>query len=232
MTFSSSSCSIDDKLYNFTKYVERQRLSNFLIKYEIFKKQLCIKGSVIECGIHQGGGLLTWAKISSILEPYNYHRKIIGFDTFEGYPKGNKDDKKKPAGLLKENFDVHSELLDVIKEYDKNRFLNNKEKIEIIKGDANKTIPQYIQDNKHLTVSLLFLDFDLYEPTVIALEHFLPRMPKGAILAFNEINNADWQGETQALLDKMNLNKHKLECLEFEPNISFVEISDSKIKLK
>ena len=75
--------------------------------------------------------MLTWAKISSILEPYNYHRKIIGFDTFEGYPKGNKDDKKKPAGLLKENFDVHSELLDVIKEYDKNRFLNNKEKIEI-----------------------------------------------------------------------------------------------------
>ena len=123
-------------------------------------------------------------------------------------------------------------MLDVIKEYDKNRFLNNKEKIEIIKGDANKIIPQYIQDNKHLTVSLLFLDFDLYEPTVIALEHFLPRMPKGAILAFNEINNADWQGETQALLDKMNLNKHKLECLEFEPNISFVEISDSKIKLK
>lgn len=52
--------------------------------------QLNIKGSIIECGVHQAGGVFTWAKLSSIYEPYNYHRKIIGFDTFKGFPSVKK----------------------------------------------------------------------------------------------------------------------------------------------
>ena len=33
--------------------------------------------------MHEGGGLFSWAHFSTILEPYNYHRKIIGFDTLQ-----------------------------------------------------------------------------------------------------------------------------------------------------
>ena len=53
-------------------------------------------------------------------------------------------------------------------------------------------IPQYIENNKHLLVSLLYLDFDIYEPTVTALNNFLPRMSKGSVIAFDEINNKDY----------------------------------------
>ena len=79
MVFEDSKCATDKKLANFTKYVRRQHLARFLVQYEIFKKQLRIKGSIVECGVHHGGGLMAWAKLSSILEPYNYHRKIIGY---------------------------------------------------------------------------------------------------------------------------------------------------------
>ena len=48
---------------------------------------------------------------------------------------------------------------------------------------------------------MLFLDFDLYEPTRVALEHFLPRMPNGAVLAFDELDNPLWPGETLAMLE-------------------------------
>ena len=48
---------------------------------------MSLKGSVVECGVNLGGGIFSWAHFSSILEPYNYHRKIIGFDTFLGIPK-------------------------------------------------------------------------------------------------------------------------------------------------
>ena len=61
-----------------------------------------------------------------------------------------------------------------IKDYDKNRFINHISKIELIKGDATKTIPQFLRKNKHLLISLLFLDFDIYKPTFIALKYFLP----------------------------------------------------------
>ena len=208
---------------NFTKYVRRQDLARFMVQYEIFKRQLKIKGSVVECGVHHGAGVMAWAKISSILEPYNYRKKIIGFDTFEGFPSVADIDNSK-TGMFAEDYNIYEELSGCIKEYNENRFLNNIDKVELIKGDANKTIPAYIENNKHLLVSLLYLDFDIYEPTKTAINCFLPRMSKGSIIAFDEINNENWKGETMAMLESFNINNYKIESFSFEPNISFIQL--------
>jgi hypothetical protein len=227
MFFDQSKCPTEKKLANFSNYVRRQTIARFLAYTEIFKRQINIKGSIIECGVYNGGGIMNWAKLSSTLEPYNYHRKIIGFDTFEGFPELSEIDalnKHSKQGMFCEEHNVFEEMKEVIKEYDENRFINHIPKVELIKGDANITIPKYLEENKHLVVSLLFLDFDIYQPTITALEHLLPRIPKGGIIAFDEINNQDWPGETQALLEKINLNSYRLECFEFEPNISFIQL--------
>ncbi len=225
--FEKSKCSTDKKIANFTKYVKRQNLARFMVQYELFKRQLDVKGSIIECGVHNGGGVMAWAKISSILEPYNYHRKVVGFDTFKGFPSIAEIDRENPkvkTGMFAEDYDVYEELSACIGEYNQNRFIDHIDKIELVKGDANITIPQYIENNKHTLVSLLYLDFDIYEPTKTALEHFLPRMGKGSIIAFDEINNEDWPGETMALLESLNINNHRIESLPFEPNISFIQL--------
>lgn len=228
MIFETSICATDKKLANFTKYVRRQNLARFLAQTEIFKLQLQVKGSVLECGVHHGGGIMAWAKLSTTLEPYNYHRKIIGFDTFEGFPHVapidvlHRPDVKK--GMFSEEYNIYDELTLCIHEYDENRFLNHISKIELVKGDANLTIPKYLIANPHLIVSLLYLDFDVYEPTVNALKTLLPRMPKGAVLAFDEINNQDWPGETMALLEELNIRDCELRCFEYEPNISYMII--------
>ena len=223
--FIISKASTTDKLKNFSKYVRRQDIARFMVYHELFKKQIGIKGSVVECGVHQGGAIMSWAKISNILEPYNYHRKIIGFDTFKGFPKVSKIDKNNKIvkkGMFSEKFNILDDIKLSIKDYDKNRFINHISKIELIKGDATKTIPQFLRKNKHLLISLLFLDFDIYKPTFIELKYFLPRMSKGAIIAFDELNNKQWQGETMALLKKFNINKHKINNFQFEPNISYI----------
>ena len=225
--FRNSFFSTKDKLKNFSKYVRRQDLARFVVFFELFKKQMNLKGSIVECGVHQGGGIMTWAKLSSILEPYNYHRKIIGFDTFKGIPrlaKHDKSRKKLKKATFKEKFDIVGDIKNSIKEYDQNRFINNVSKIELIKGDAKKTIPNYIKRNRHLLISLLYFDFVVYEPTKIALKYFLPRMSKGSIIAFNELNNEDWPGETTALLEKFNIKKFKIDCFPYEPNISYIVI--------
>jgi len=214
-----------DKLDHFTKYVRRQRIARFLVQYELFKKILNVKGSIVECGVHHGGGVMAWAKLSSTLEPYNYRRKIIGFDTFEGFPSVHANDRgSEKVGMFKEKYDIWGELHACIADYDANRFLNQLEKVELVRGDANATIEQYVKQNSHLLVSLLYLDFDIYEPTAMALRHLLPRMPKGAIVAFDEVNNANWPGETVALLEAFDLNKHALQSFPFEPNISYIEL--------
>lgn len=225
--FENSKCNTHDKLRNFSKYVRRQDVARFLCQTEIFKRQINIKGSIVECGVHHGGGVMTWAHLSSTMEPYNYHRKIIGFDTFSGFPSVVAEDgsgENAKIGAFQENYDTYSELQDCIGAYDENRFINEQTKIELVKGDANITIPQYVEENPHLLISLLYLDFDVYKPTVTALKTLLPRVPKGGVVAFDEVNNADWPGETQALIEEMGLSGNRLECVNYEPNISFIQL--------
>jgi len=221
----------ETKFNHFEKYVQRQNLARFLARYELFKKQIDIKGSIIECGVHHGSGVMAWAKLSAALEPYAIHRRIIGFDTFEGFCHIANEDQTSveskqnvtlKIGGFSTEYNVYEELLELIKEFDDNRYLNQFSKVFLVKGDAVKTIPKYVEENPHLLVSLLFLDFDLYEPTKVALEYFLPRMCKGAIVAFDEINNPWWPGETQALLEIFDLKKYKIERFRFDPNISYI----------
>ena len=220
------------KLDNFEKYISRQSMARFMARHELFKKALDIKGSIIECGVHYGGGVMAWAKMSAALEPVAFNRHIIGFDTFEGFPsihdkdKGDTDYPELEEGAFTSHDAILDELNDCIEEYDQNRFIQQYDKVKLIKGDATKTIPKYVEENKHLVVSLLFLDFDLYEPTIVALEHLLPRMPKGSILAFDEINNDHWPGETMAMIEGFggSLNNMKIEKFYYEPNIAYIQI--------
>jgi len=194
--------------------------------YELFKLALPVKGSVVECGVFRGFGLMSWAKISTILEPENLTRRIYGFDTFAGFPSVSDSD----ASTFASNRvgDLHApsydELRALIDQYDRDRFLGNIPKVELVKGDIAETAPAFVESHPHLLVSLLFIDCDLFEPTKAALRAFLPRMPKGAILAFDELDNPIWPGETLAALDAVGIGNLRLRRLEWDPYISFAEI--------
>jgi hypothetical protein len=213
-----------DKLKAFTKYVPLPEFPRLFARYEIFKKILHVHGNIIECGVHQGGGLMTWAILSSIFEPINHIRKIVGFDTFEGFPELTNEDiveennSAKVGGLAVNSF---QDLQTAIQLYDTFRPLGHINKVELVKGDATISIEKYLLDNPHLVVSLLYLDFDIYKPTKRAIELLLPRMPKGSIIVFDELNNKDWPGETLAVLETIGINNIKIERFPFQPQISF-----------
>lgn len=222
--FEANPSTWETKLENFPKYVRRQNLTRFLALYELYKRQLPIKGSVIECGVNHGFGTMSWAKFSAILEPVNLSRRIYGFDTFEGFPGVSEHDRSAASQHVKVGdlaADVYEELGELVDIYDSSRFLGHVKKVNLVRGDALETIPQFVKDNPHLVVSLLFMDFDLYEPTKVALEHFLPRMPKGAVLAFDELDNPLWPGETLAMLETHARRPLRIERLEFDPYIGF-----------
>jgi hypothetical protein len=222
--FDSNPTPWETKIENFPKYVRRQNLTRFLALYEIFKRALPVKGSVIECGVNHGFGIMTWAKLSAILEPVNLTRRIYGFDSFEGFPSLADEDKAAASSHVKTGdlaANSYEELQELIGIYDSTRFLGHVSKVNLIKGDATKTIPQFVADNPHLVVSLLFMDFDIYEPTKVALEHFLPRMPRGAVLAFDELDNPLWPGETLAMLEQHGKYRFRIERVEWDPYIGF-----------
>ena len=214
----------ESKLENFPKYAKRQNLTRFLALYEIFKRVLTVKGSVVECGVNHGFGLMSWAKLSAILEPVNLTRRIYGFDTFEGFPSLDARDMAPAARNVKVGdlfADSHDELQELIRINDSTRFLGHVNKVKLVRGDATQTIPSFVDENPHLLVSLLFMDFDIYEPTKVALEHLLPRMPKGAVVAFDELDNPLWPGETLAMLEQSAKRRLHIQRLEFDPYIGF-----------
>lgn len=215
--FETSPLSTSQRLASFPRHVRRQEVARFLTRYELFKNTLTVNGSIAECGVYMGAGLISWLHFSSILEPYNHTRKIIGFDTFAGFPviddadvtKGPSEHHK--TGGFQTHHAIKEEIQRLIDAHDKNRPLGHIPKVELVVGDASETIPAYARENKHVMLSLLYLDFDLYQPTKAALEHLLPRVVKGGIVAFDELNCRNFPGETEALLEVLDLSSIQLQ---------------------
>jgi hypothetical protein len=93
---------------------------------------------------------------SSILEPYNHTRRIIGFDTFTGFPSIHEKDLVKHrsehthVGAFQTSAEIIQSLESMASIHDSNRPLGHIQKVELVAGDACETIPKYIDENPHL----------------------------------------------------------------------------------
>jgi hypothetical protein len=199
-----------------TVFASRQALTGLLSRLRMFEMILDVPGAVVECGVYRGAGLMLYYHLSSILEPFAFNRKIYGFDSFSGLRSLSRND---PPNLKEEMFsDADPEVLErMIAVSDGNRPVPQIPKCEIIRGDAVATIPEFVRKHPELIIALLYLDFDVYEPTRAALEHLLPLVPKGGIVAFDELNAARWAGETVALKEKLRLPDVALRRFPFDP---------------
>src|SRR5205807_493418 len=140
------------------KYVPRQNMARFLARYEILKQIITVHGSIVECGVLFGGGLMSFANLSVILEPYNFQRRVIGFDTFSGFPSVAKEDlagapERKSAHLKKDGFaapEAYEDILHAISVFDLNRPLAHFPKVELVRGDFADTSARYLEEHPHL----------------------------------------------------------------------------------
>jgi hypothetical protein len=224
--FGSSGDTLQARLECFPRYARRKTITRFITLYELFKLVVPVKGSVVECGVFRGFGLMTWAHLSAVLEPANLTRRIYGFDTFEGFPSvaaadANATRTPAPGELAASSFDELKRIVDI---YDSDRFLGHIDKVHMVRGDVATTIPAFLNENRHLVISLLFLDLDLWEPTKVAIEQLVPRMPRGAVIAFDELDNPIWPGETQALMDTLGINKLRIRRFEWDPYVGYAVI--------
>src|SRR5262249_46367057 len=127
-----------DKLRHFAKFVPRQALSLFLAKAAIFERVLGVHGHIVECGVYLGGGLMTWAQLSAIHEPYNHVRRVVAFDTFTGFAamhdkdKGDNLDCAVPGGLAT---GAEGDVRRCIGLYDLNRPIGHIPRAELVVGN-------------------------------------------------------------------------------------------------
>jgi hypothetical protein len=215
----------DEILPNLGLFLSSKSLSRVLFFYEIYKKIIHTHGIIVEFGVRWGQTLSILSALRGIFEPFNRHRKIVGFDTFAGF-KGMSD---KDGALCKtvdgsfsvsENYQQYLEALLGLQEA-----LNpipHLKKFELVRGNAMETIPAYLKRQPETIVSLAIFDFDIYQPTRAALEAIKPHLFKGSVLVFDELADDIFPGETVALREVFNLADLKIERLPMTARVSYV----------
>ncbi len=205
-------------------FAKRQTVSEMLVRFRLFEMVLDVSGAIVECGVAQGNNLLMFSHMSSILEPYAINRRIVGFDTFEGFRSiGGKGD---PEDITEADFSDTSDtrIREAIELFDLNRAAGHMRRTEIVKRDAVETIKPYVDSHPELTVALLYLDFDLYEPTRAALTHLLPLVCKGGVVAFDEFNYDKFAGETAACKDMIDIRQVEIKRFPFDPFVAYFRV--------
>ncbi len=219
-------CPIPDGqiLSNLGLFLNSKNLSRILFMDHIYRHVLDVQGIVVEFGVRWGQNLALFSALRGIYEPFNRHRKIVGFDTFEGFPSitekdGDSDFIFKGGLSVTENYLKYLDELLGIQEQDNP--LSHIKKYEIVAGDAMITIDQYLKDHPETIIALAYFDFDIYEPTKKCLEIIRPRLVKGSILGFDELNDPDSPGETQALMETFGLGNTRLKRYRYASRVSY-----------
>lgn len=172
---------------------DNSRIGKLIAHYELFRMSENVPGAIVECGVFRGASLMRFAAFRDLFGQSG--KRILGFDTFGAFPETEfEDDKRVRANFVGETGDGHSIPREQLEAALRHKQVGN---YELCQGNITETVPRYVERNPELTISLLNLDVDIYEPSVTVLESLYPRISKNGILILDDYNS--FPGETQAV---------------------------------
>lgn len=217
----------DQLLVNLGLYMRSSALATVLYHDELYRRILKIPGVIMEFGIWWGQNVVILGNLRAVHEPYNYSRRVIGFDTFKGYGEISEKDVKsetiKPGGYTVS--EEYKKYLERLVEYHENEnVMAHINKHALIEGDATVTLRKYLEDNPETIIALAYFDMALYEPTKACLQAIEPHLIKGSVVALDEINSPEYPGETIALKEAWGLKKYRILKSRYLPDRAYVVI--------
>ncbi len=216
-----------EMLGNLGLFINRQSLSRIFFMNELYQKILDVHGVVIEFGVRWGQNLSLFESFRGMYEPFNHNRKIIGFDTFEGFPSIHEKDGDSDL-LFKGSHSVSKEyesyLEDILTYHEQQSPISHLKKYELIKGDAIVEFEKYLTDHPETIIAFAYFDFDIYEPTQKCLALMKNHITKGTVIGFDELNLNEFPGETLALKEVLGLDTHKIKRSPNSSGVSYLVI--------
>ena len=211
-------------LSNLGLFLESKNLARILFMDFLFRQIVDVQGVIVEFGTRWGQNLAVFSALRGIYDPFNRQRRIIGFDTFSGFPSvsekdGGSDMIKRGQLAVSPGYEQYlSRVLDIHEQLNP---LSHIKKYELRRGDATEQIHSFLRDSPHSIIALAYFDFDLYEPTKKCLEAIRPRLTKGSVVGFDELNDPDSPGETLALMESFGLNNVRLQRFSYASRTSY-----------
>lgn len=198
--------------------LKRQSLSRILYLDFLYRKIVNVSGVICEFGVQWGASLAALMNLRGIYEPFNHSRKIYGFDTFEGFSAvDDKDGGFSEVGDYSTSAGYQEVLEKILAIHESFSPLSHIKKYELVRGDASITIDAWLEKNPHAVVAMAHFDMDVYKPTKEVLEKILPRLTRGSLLVFDELNSPVFPGETEAVNEVLGLNNIGLRRHPHQP---------------
>lgn len=227
--FKQSPIPPDEVMTQLGLYIRGSYLVKFLVLNDLYLRIKDLPGDIFEFGTRFGHNMVVFENLRAIYEPFNKTRKIIGFDTFEGYK--NHSNKDSGSEIFKEDtyyttFDDYENYLEnLLKVHEQNNIIGHLNgNHRIVKGDVTKTSYQYFKDHPEGIVALAYFDMGLYNPTKAALEAIKNHLIPGSIILLDEFNWVEAPGETIAFKEVFGQHGYEIEKSRFTPMRSIVKI--------
>lgn len=155
-----------------------------------------VVGHVVEVGAWSGGGCVAAALAIANASRYaadtglDSQRIVFGFDTFEGHPPPNRGETDVWG---RDQSEVYSEMAGrpwAKIDYDTCRrvvddAVGPRCRVDLIKGLCQETIPVHAPSQ----ISVLRLDVDWYEPTLLSLQLLYPRLTVGGVCIIDDFGH-------------------------------------------
>jgi DNA-directed RNA polymerase subunit N (RpoN/RPB10) len=223
--YNSSPIAHDEVLNNLGLFINRQCLSRMIFMHDMYKNILDVNGVIVEFGVRWGQNLALFQNFRGMYEPFNHTRKIIGFDTFSGFPSVDQKDGRSnvaTVGSYSVSDGYEKYLEEVLSYHETESPISHLKKFEIVKGDASVTLEGYLKEYPETIIALAYFDFDIYEPTKKCLELIRGRLGKGSVIGFDELNYQEFPGETIAFDEVLGISNYKIIRSPITPLPSYI----------
>lgn len=227
--YEENSIPTEELMCNFGLFLRSGALVKYLVINEMYEMILNVPGSIMEFGVWWGQNLVLFENFRAIYEPFNKNRRIIGFDTFDGYHGISDKDNQESNIFFKGNFSCSpkykDQLLKILELHEKINVLGHVYgQHKLVEGDCCKTVPQYFEDHPDEIVALAYLDVGLYQPTRIILENILNNTVKGSIIVLDELNWQEAKGERMAYKEILKQVDHEIFCSRYTKERVYIRI--------
>lgn len=214
-----------DILANLGLYLTRSSFGRIQFMYQLYQRILGVHGVVLEFGTWWGQNLALFTTFRSLHEPYNLARRIVGFDTFEGFPSVAAEDGA--AAVMAEGAfalpeDYQARLGELLAAHEALAPRGNVRRFELVRGNVEETLPRYLEAHPETVIALAYFDLDLYQPTRKCLELIKPYLTRGSVLGFDELCFQEFPGETLALREVFGLDRVRIQRDPISPIQSYV----------
>jgi O-methyltransferase len=188
----------------------------YIRNLQLASRQVAVGGCVVECGVWKGG------MIAGMADVLGEEREYVLCDSFEGLPPAKPVD-----GLAAITWQSNKESSGYFNNCTASRAdaeaamaLSKAKRLHFLQGWFDQSLPSF---HPREPISILRLDGDWYESTMLCLKYLFLYMAKNGIVVIDDYYT--WDGCCRAVHDFLSAEKLPIRIMQWDNDVCFFVVS-------